>query len=132
MNMNIEQYHQPTTDQFSAEQDAQIKERLDSSLIRHRRGAGNNMYAYITAKTAIDTANRIFGYGRWGYRVISRERSSCVDAKGTTEFYTADIELYVLGNPFPFPGDGVGIVTNPYTVEMHEKARKEAVSDALK
>src|SRR5437667_715541 len=48
------------------------------------------------------------------------------------EFYTCDIELYVVGAAFPFPGDGVGIVNDPYTIEMHEKARKDAYTDALK
>lgn len=41
----------------------------------------------------------------------------------------------MVGNPFPFPGDGVGIVIPPKKgsiAEAHEKARKEAVTDALK
>jgi len=106
---------------------------LDMRRIRHRKGAGGRMYAYLTGKTVIDTANRIFGYGGWGVKVLSRSRETCIDSKkGEIEFYTCDIELYVVGAAFPFPGDGVGIVTEPFTIEMHEKARKDAYSDALK
>src|SRR5438045_6699396 len=106
---------------------------LDASLIRHRKGANGRWLAYITGKTAEDTANRIFGFGGWGTRVVARSRETCTDAKkGTREFYTCDIELSVVGAAFPYPGDGVGIVTEPFTVEAHEKARKDAYTDALK
>src|SRR6267142_1256519 len=125
MTQDIEVYQQP--EYLTNEQDALLSQQLDMSLIKHRRGAGNRMFAYITVKTAIDTANKIFGYGKWGYKVVARSREQCGDdQKGLIEFYTADIELYVLGAAFPFPGDGVGVVTAPFTVEMHEKARKEA------
>ena len=57
----------------------------------------------------------------WGTKVIARSRESCADGKkGTREFYTCDIELYVVGAAFPFPGDGVGIVTEPFTVGTRE------------
>jgi recombination DNA repair RAD52 pathway protein len=121
------------TNGFAPEVLEKLGEPLNASFIKDRKGGGGRRLKYITGKTAIDAANRIFGPGQWGYKVINRTHETCGDEKkGMMEYYTADIELYVVGAAFPFPGDGVGIVTAPYTVEIHEKARKEAVTDALK
>jgi DNA repair and recombination protein RAD52 len=129
--MQVVQY-QPTVS-FTPEQEEQLKQPLNTAHVATRKGFGGQQLSYIKVKTAIETANDIFGVGRWGYKVLARSREQCADdKKGTIEFYTCDIELSVVGSAFPFPGDGVGIVTAPYTVEMHEKARKEAASDALK
>lgn len=124
---------------FSTEQEEQLKQMLQQSRIKQRKGGWdketgkNKMLSYISGDDAIATANRIFGFGRWGYKVTSRTHEVCKDEKkGEIEYYTADVELMVAGSMFPFPGDGMGIVTAPYTVEIHEKARKEAVTDALK
>src|SRR5713226_9924427 len=117
---------------FTAAQEEMLHAPLDASVIKHRPGA-RGLLKYIKGDTAIDTANRIFGFGQWGYKVVARSHEVIQDEKkGTIEYYTADIELSVVGAAFPFPGDGVGIVTAPFTVEMHEKARKEATTDALK
>lgn len=112
---------------FSTAQQAALDERLQEKDIKQRPGAGGKKLSYVSGDYAIATANRIFGFGKWGYRVLSKSR----EAVGDKEFYTADIELYVIGCPFPFPGEGVGIPQNS-TIEQHEKARKEAVTDALK
>ena len=132
MNTDIQVFN-PDNYCFSPEQEGMLKEPLQASAIKERKGAFGMMLKYIKADTAIDTANRIFGYGRWGYRVVGREHLTIDDEKkGKIEYYTCDIELSVAGAAFPFPGDGMGIVTSPFTIEMHEKARKEATSDALK
>lgn len=124
---------QPYEQGFSSEVVEQLNAPLDVANIKFRQGGQGRQLKYIKGDTAIDAANRIFGFGRWGYKVLSRGHEAIQDEKkGTIEFYTADVELYVVGAAFPFPGDGVGIVTAPYTVEMHEKARKEAATDALK
>ena len=118
---------------FTDIQGEMLEGRLNESHIKQRAGGGGRKLSYIKGDYAIATANRIFGFGKWGYKVISRSHEICKDEKkGEIEYYTADIELMVVGSMFPFPGDGVGIVTSPYTVEMHEKARKESVTDALK
>jgi len=115
------------------EQIAALKELLQESTIKDRSIGGGRRVKYIKGDTAIDAANRIFGFGQWGYKVIARGREIIEDPKkGKIEMYTADIELSVAGASFTFPGDGVGIVNDPYTVEMHEKARKEAATDAVK
>lgn len=118
---------------FSPEQESLLAAPLDASVIKSRPGGGGRQLKYISGDTAIDSANRIFGFGRWGYKIVARSHEVIEDEKkGRIEFYTADIELSVFGAAFPFPGDGIGIVNAPYTVEMHEKARKEATTDALK
>src|SRR2546430_670626 len=118
---------------FSPEQEEMLKEPLNIEAIKYRPGAGGMQLKYIKGDTAIDTANRIFGVGKWGYKIVNRGHEMIEDRKnGPTDVYTADIELYVVGAAFPFPGDGVGIVGKPFTAEMHEKARKEASTDALK
>jgi DNA repair and recombination protein RAD52 len=128
----IEQ-QRPQVEWLTPHQIEALSQPLDMRLIRHRKGGGGKMLAYLTGKTVIDTANRIFGFGGWGTKVLARSREACTDGKkGQMEFYTCDIELYVVGAAFPYPGDGVGIVTEPFTVEAHEKARKDAYTDALK
>ena len=112
---------------FDQEQAQELARPLSQAFIKERPGPGSKQLKYITGKTAIDTANRIFGVGKWGYRVLSQARETA----GDQEFYTADIELYVLGCPFPFPGQGEGIPAKA-TAEQYAKARKEAVTDALK
>ncbi|SRR5260221_525838 len=112
---------------FDSGQLEDLAKPLNQSLIKERPGPGGKQLKYITGKTAIDTANKIFGMGKWGYRVLSKSR----EVVGDKEYYTADVELYVLGCPFPFPGEGEGIPLNN-TPEQHAKARKEAVTDALK
>lgn len=117
---------------FSEQQIADLSAPLHEDQIRERKGGGK-MLKYIKADMAIDTANRIFGFGQWGYKVVSRGHMIIEDPKkGKIEMYTADVELSVVGAAFPFPGGGVGIVNDPYTVEMHEKAYKEAETDAMK
>lgn len=106
---------------------------IHEDQIKDRPGGGGRRLKYIKADMAIDTANRIFGYGQWGYKVVSRGHIVADDPKkGKMEMYTADVELWVTGAAFTFPGGGVGIVNDPYTIEMHEKAYKEAETDAMK
>ncbi len=106
---------------------------LDMTRIKHRRGAGNRQLAYISGKFAMDQANRIFGYGCWGYKVVARGHMVIDDPKrGKIDMYTADVELSVVGAAYTFPGAGVGLVTEPFTAESHEKAYKEAETDAMK
>src|SRR6266566_5272513 len=106
---------------------------LKEQDIKVRKGPGGMQLKYIKGSHAIETANRIFGFGRWGYKVIARGHQIIDDPKrGKVDMYMADVELSVVGNPFTFAGGGVGIVTEPFTVEMHEKAYKEAETDGMK
>ncbi len=106
---------------------------LKEQDIKVRRGPGGLQLKYIKGSHAIETANRIFGFGQWGYKVVARGHQLIDDPKrGKIDMYTADVELSVAGSPFTFAGGGVGLVTEPFTVEMHEKAYKEAETDGMK
>src|SRR2546430_3776618 len=130
--MAIEMYH--PANRFDNEQLEKLNQPLQATRIKERKGGSSKLLKYLKCDDVIGVANDIFGYGRWGYKVIARDHQVVEDPKkgGPIHMYTADIDLSVVGCPFSFTGDGVGVVNDPYTVEMHEKARKEATSDALK
>ena len=44
-----------------------LGEPLDEGLVSHRKGRGGRTFAYLEGRAAIDQANRIFGFGGWGY-----------------------------------------------------------------
>lgn len=113
---------------FSQEVIDRLKEKLEAAKIKEREGGGGKRLKYLKGDTVIDTANDIFGYGQWGYEIASCEYMPMPEGKG---IYRAYVKLSVAGAAFPFPGDGVGTVTNQ-KIESHEKAIKEASTDALK
>lgn len=118
---------------LDTEKSSLLDKPLDMSQIKHREGGGGKQLAYISGKFAMDQANRIFGYGKWGYKVVNRGQMTIDEPNGNKVImYTADVELWVTGADFTFPGAGVGIVGKPFTVAMHEKAYKEAETDAMK
>ena len=110
---------------------------LDPDLVSQRRGRGNRNFDYIEGHTVIDQANRIFGFGGWGYELagdVSLRRIESVDTR-TGEIkvsfaYSAPVRVTVNGTP-PRTDLGFHVVTddNP---EGHETAAKGAVTDGLK
>jgi len=118
---------------FTVEQLRLLEAPLESALIKHRKGSGGKMLAYLKGSTEYEAANRIFGFGKWSYRIVSREVEKAYDAKGdvTGLFYSVDVELLVVGAAFPFPGDGAQPITD-YTPAGYESAKKAATTDAVK
>jgi len=114
-----------------------LEQPLDPSLVSRRDGRGNRQYDYIEGHTVIDQANRIFGYGGWGYELVgdlSLRRIEKVDVR-TGELkvsyaYSTPVRVSVVGAP-PRTDIGFHVVTddNP---EGHETAAKGAVTDGLK
>ena len=45
---------------------------LDPQLVSQRKGRGGRKFDYIEGHTAIYQANRIFGFGGWGYELGRR------------------------------------------------------------
>ena len=43
---------------------------LDTALVSQRKGRAGRSYSYIEGHSAIDQANRVFGYGGWGYELL--------------------------------------------------------------
>jgi len=118
---------------FTQDQLTQLKEPLKAERIHYRKGPKGMELKYIKGDDAIGRANDIFGYGKWGYRVVNREHKVVEDRqKGPIDVYMCDIELFVAGALFPFSGDGMAAVNDPYTVEMHDMARHAAETDAVK
>ncbi len=110
---------------------------IDAALVSQRKGRGGKTFSYIEGHTVIDEANRVFGYGGWGYElageVMLREINS-VDAK-TGEIrrihaYTAPVRVTVLGAP-PRVDIGFHAVVED-NADGHETASKGAVTDGLK
>jgi DNA repair and recombination protein RAD52 len=55
---------------LTEEQIKQLNEGLDPNLIKQRVGGMGATLNYIPTFTAIDQANKIFGYGNWGTSVV--------------------------------------------------------------
>ena len=110
---------------------------IDPALVSQRKGRAGKTFSYIEGHTVIDEANRVFGYGGWGYEPVGdvtlREIDS-VDAK-TGEIrriraYAATVRVTVLGAP---PRMDVGFHTVVEdNADGHETAIKGAVTDGLK
>ncbi len=110
---------------------------LDPKLVARRRGSKGQMVPYLEGYQAINQANRIFGYGRWGaelvgpvgYRELTRTH------KGTGEvssvgMYWATVKVHVRGCE---PRSDVGCAfTADDSLEAHDTAIKAAVTDAMK
>jgi DNA repair and recombination protein RAD52 len=95
------------------------------------------MVPYVEGYQAINQANRIFGYGRWGAEVAGpvgyRELARTI--KGTGEvapfgMYWATVRVQVRGSE---PRSDVGCAfTIDDSPEAHDTAIKAAVTDAMK
>ncbi len=114
-----------------------LEQPLDPALVSRRDGRGNRQYDYIEGHTVIDQANRIFGYGGWGYELagdVGLRRIEKVDVRtGEVKVnyaYSAPVRVRVVGAP-PRTDIGFHVVTED-TPEGHETAAKGAVTDGLK
>ncbi len=114
---------------FTSEQLEKLEAPLDASLIKQRPDGKK----YLKGSTEFDHANRIFGYGRWGYKVISRtlQKVYDLDDKVVGLYFYVEVELYVAGAAFPFYGDGGQSVVQ-YAPQGYENAAKGATTDAVK
>ena len=110
---------------------------LDPSLVSRRRGRGGRMYDYIEGHAVIAEANRIFGYGGWGYELagdVALREFETVDSETgelrVVRAYSAPVRVTVPGAP---PRTDVGFRTVvDETGEGHETACKGAVTDGMK
>ena len=114
-----------------------LEQPLDPALVSQRQGRANRWYDYIEGHTVIDQANRIFGYGGWGYELVgdvSLRRIEKVDVSTgqlrVTFAYSAPVRVSVNGAPSR-TDIGFHIVTED-TPEGHDTACKGAVTDGLK
>ena len=77
---------------------------LDSSLVSQRKGRKGQVYDYLKGHTVIAQANRIFGYGGWGYELVGdvtlrqvEEVDSQTGEIKTVSVYSAPVRVTVAG-----------------------------------
>lgn len=150
------------TECFSAEQVSQFEQPLDSRLVSEREGSGKMKFKYLKGHDAISQANKLFGYGMWGFEPLSCKQEVFTDPLTNEPVgvaYKAVVRLEVRGcepvteigmHPVVAwnvqevvlgrrkPGDTGPIKEWEATaarrtiMESHEMAAKGAVIDALK
>ena len=110
---------------------------LDPTLVSQRKGRAGRTYDYLEGHAVIDQANRIFGFGGWGYEVVgdvTLRQIENVDTKTgevkTTSFYSAPVRVTVPGAP-PRTDIGFNAVVED-NADGHETAIKGAVTDGMK
>lgn len=121
---------------LSPEQVEALRKPLDRDHVKKREGK----YSYIETHHAIRTANRIFGFGGWGYRIVEQREIAAVPVTGERGpgymvGWYCRVELTVGSCP-PVSGsgygDGIEYGGERSRIKACELALKESESDALK
>ena len=114
-----------------------LSQPIDPALVSQRRGRAGRTFSYIEGHVAISEANRVFGYGGWGYELLAdvtlREIENVDPDTGEVKLiraYSAPVRVTVPGAP-PRTDVGFHAVTEE-TADGHETALKGAVTDGLK
>ena len=110
---------------------------IDPELVSQRKGRGGKYYDYLEGHAVIDQANRIFGYGGWGYDLVgdvTLRRIETVDPQTgevkVDQGYSAPVRVTVAG-ALPRTDIGVHPVAED-NFDGHDTAMKGAVTDGLK
>ena len=130
---------------LAIEQDDALSMPLDAKRVYRRKGRGAEQFEYLKTHDVIRTANAIFGFGGWGYRVVEQERIGELEVKGRDGklgwhvAYRCVVELVVRGadryDAVQTSGTGYGDgveYTATARLTASELALKESESDALK
>ena len=110
---------------------------IDSKLVSQRRGRAGRTFSYIEGHTAISEANRVFGFGGWGFELVENVTLRQIETVDTetgevklVNAYTAPVRITVPGAP-PRTDIGFHAVTDE-TADGHETAIKGCVTDGMK
>ena len=110
---------------------------LDPALASQRKGRGGRSFDYLEGHAVIEQANRIFGYGGWGYELagdVTLRQVETVDTQtGEVKVslgYSAPVRVTVAG-ALPRTDIGVHPVAED-TLDGHDTAIKGAVTDGMK
>ena len=102
---------------------------LDSQLVSQRKGRGGKSFDYLEGHIVIAQANRIFGYGGWGYELVENvtlRRIETVDPQTgevkVEQGYSAPVRVTVAG-ALPRTDIGVHPVAED-TFDGHDTAIK--------
>lgn len=64
---------------FTEKQIKDLDKPLDPRFVSDRKGASGRKLKYLEGHDAIDQADRVFGYGNWGYEVLACEQTVILD-----------------------------------------------------
>ena len=110
---------------------------IDPELVSQRKGRGGKFFDYLEGHAVIDQANRIFGFGGWGYELVgdvTLRRIETVDPQTgevkVDQGYSAPVRVTVAG-ALPRTDIGVHRVAED-NFDGHDTAMKGAVTDGLK
>ena len=110
---------------------------IDPELVSQRKGRGGKFFDYLEGHAVIDQANRIFGYGGWGYELVgdvTLRRIETLDSQTgevkVDQGYSAPVRVTVAG-ALPRTDLGVHPVAED-NFDGHDTAMKGAVTDGLK
>ena len=129
--------HELLWDALSPSVTQALGEPIDPELVSQRKGRGGRSFDYLEGHVVITQANRIFGFGGWGYELVgdvTLRRIETVDAKTgevtVTLGYSAPVRVTVAG-ALPRTDIGVHPVTED-NFDGHDTAMKGAVTDGMK
>ncbi len=110
---------------------------IDPALVSQRKGRGGRVFDYLEGHAVIDQANRIFGYGGWGYELVGDVALQQIETVDTqtgevkvAQGYSAPVRVTVAG-ALPRTDIGVHPVAED-TLDGHDTAIKGAVTDGMK
>ena len=110
---------------------------VDPVLVSQRKGRGGKSFDYLEGHVVIEQANRIFGFGGWGYELVgdvTLRRIETVDPQTgevkTACVYNAPVRVTVAG-ALPRTDTGVHPVAED-TPDGHDTAIKGSVTDGMK
>ena len=114
-----------------------LSQPIDPALVSQRRGRGGRTFDYLEGHAVIDQANRVFGYGGWGYELVgdvTLRRIEAVDSQTgeitVSQGYSAPVRVTVAG-ALPRTDIGVHPVAED-NLDGHDTAMKGAVTDGMK
>ena len=83
---------------------------LDPGIVSRRKGRAGRTYSYLEGHVAISEANKVFGFGGWGYDLVgdvTLRQIETVDPKtgevGRVHVYSAPVRVTVPGALRPAP-----------------------------
>lgn len=122
---------------FNDNQVKALEKELDTQRVKSR-SKGNINLSYLEGFDVLDTANRIFGYGNWNYKISSLVQVSHEVNQNQNQVvcYKAVVQLIVQNNDHiqsvsrEDVGFGTGVAKT--LADAHEGAAKESITDAIK
>jgi DNA repair and recombination protein RAD52 len=126
---------------FTEKQITALNAKLDGGAVKQRSQAGQTL-SYLEGYAAIESANRIFGYGNWSGSVVELTQvEACAFEKNNKSGFRASyivryrVKVYSQDrtNTVEFDDVGYGSGTSYASLgDAVESATKEAVTDAMK